>query len=142
MGGRGVGVGVEGSGLYIGGGVWQEFKDFESAIPLEQYEQLGVVIPSAGRPLTYGGAGQSLNDGLAKSGIKNLTKMESVNVAHNLMATASLFGGGSLRTRLYRTGRLLGDVKAVQGGTGTMVRRIQRRLAGRVTGQTFRKLFK
>ena len=141
MGGRGAREARE-AGQYLGGGIYVPTKDFESAIPLEQYEQLGEVIPSVGRPLTYAGAGKSVGDGLAKSGIKNITKAESVNVAHNLLATASLLGGGSLRTRLYRTGRLLGDVKSVQGGTASMARRIQRRLAGRITGQTFRKLFK
>lgn len=46
----------------------------------------------------------------------------------------------SLRSWLYRSGRLLGDVNAVK--RGTVGRRIVRRSTGRATGKLFGRLFK
>lgn len=43
-----------------------------------------------------------------------------------------------LRTALYKTARVMGDVEAVQ--KGTVGRRVKRRLAGKVFGRILRKL--
>jgi len=47
---------------------------------------------------------------------------------------------GKARGILYKLGRILGDVSAVQ--KGRVGRRIARRVAGKATGRAFRKLFK
>lgn len=45
-----------------------------------------------------------------------------------------------LRDALYRTARLLGDVRAVE--TGRVPRRILRRLAGKLAGRVLGRLFR
>ncbi len=93
------------------------------------------------RMLTMDQGAAELRKGLLKSGV-NLTAAESKDLVSSLALTGSLFGSGNMRTRLYKTGRFLGDWQAVAGGSKTLQRRIMRRMAGRVTGKTFRKLFK
>jgi hypothetical protein len=46
----------------------------------------------------------------------------------------------TFRGFLYKLGRLLGDLNAIQ--KGRIGRRIERRVAGRMTGRLLRKLFK
>ncbi len=78
--------------------------------------------------------------GLSDSGVK-LTKNQSSELATALILSGSLIGGGDIRTRLYRAARLIGDFRAVTGGSKTLVSRIGRRLTGRISGGLFRKLF-
>ena len=142
MGGRG--AGERERQLWLGGGTYITEKDFESAIPLDQYTAIGEVTPSHGRPLTYGGAGKAVNAGLssAKAGV-NLSKGDSIKVAHGLLTTGALLGkSGNLRTRLYTAARLIGNYEALTKGNKAIVRRFARVMTGRITGKTFRKLFK
>lgn len=50
---------------------------------------------------------------------------------------AILFGGD--RSSLYRAGKVMGDVNALQ--QGKVARRAGRRVAGKATGRTMGKLF-
>ena len=90
--------------------------------------------------LSQGSAAQTVKAALAKSGI-TLSNAEAGSLSSALLLTGSLLGGGSLRTRLYRAGRLLGDYSAVKGGSASMVKRLMRRLTGRVSGKVFKKVF-
>ncbi len=88
-----------------------------------------------------GEAIDAVQKGLAKSGI-NVTKGEAANIANALVMSGSLFGGGDLRSKLYRGGRIIGDFKAVTGGSAKLYNRVVRRLTGRLTGRLFKKLFR
>ena len=84
-------------------------------------------------------AAKTVQDALGKAGI-SLNQGQSSEVAHALIMTGSLLGGGNLRTRLYRAGRLLGDFSAVKGGSPAVVQRIVRRISGKVSGRVFKKI--
>lgn len=47
-----------------------------------------------------------------------------------------------IRRALYKTARVLGDIKAVSKGPKAVAKRIARRTVGRVVGKTMRKIFK
>jgi len=49
---------------------------------------------------------------------------------------------GHLRTELYRSARVLGDVSAVRRGPRAIGRRILRRWVGRVTGRLLGRWFR
>ncbi len=84
-------------------------------------------------------AGSTVRDALSKAGV-NLNAQDSMEVANALIMTGSLLGGGNLRTRLYRAGRLLGDFSAVRGGSPQVVRRILRRITGKMSGRVFKQI--
>ena len=84
-------------------------------------------------------AASTIKDALGKSGV-SLTTGQSSEVAHALIMTGSILGGGNIRTRLYRAGRLLGDFSAIKGGSPAVVRRIMRRISGKVSGRVFQKI--
>ncbi len=89
-------------------------------------------------------AATSVSNGLSASGSSNvkLTKREGTQLASALIASGMLLGSGSIRTRLYRTARFLGDFGAIKGGPSKIFDRYKRRLTGRLTGKLFQKLFK
>jgi hypothetical protein len=49
---------------------------------------------------------------------------------------------GRLRSWLYFTARVLGDVQAVRKGPNAIIKRLVRRQAGRVTGRWLGRLFR
>lgn len=93
------------------------------------------------RMISHTEAVDAVKSGLAKSGIQGLSEAEARSLTDALVVTGALFGGGSLRTRLYRAGRFLGDVGSVRGGSPRVYRRIMRRISGKVSGRVFRKVF-
>lgn len=46
----------------------------------------------------------------------------------------------SLRSLLYKLGRLLGDINAVSKGPTAILKRIERRALGRLTGRGIRRI--
>jgi len=136
MGGRGKSKGG-GKQLWMGGTIIGQGGDMAFAIPIDQYVGTGPRFMPAGQAASV--VKSAL--GASKSGVKVSTK-DAMNIANTLIAAGGMMGKGSLRTRLYRAARLLGDVKAISGGPTTITRRIMRRMAGKITGQTFRQLFK
>jgi hypothetical protein len=126
MGGRGKGDEEQ---LWLGGGIVTD-RDFQFAIPLDQY--------------TASGAGDAFKDGLTsvRPDVK-LSKKDAIKLAHGLLATGILIGGtGSLRTRLYKAARMIGNYEALMKGQKAIVTRFARIMTGKITGQTFRKIFK
>lgn len=81
-----------------------------------------------------------MQEGFKGTGV-NLTQQETTNVMHTLLAAGAIAGKGDIRTRLYRAARMIGNYEALTKGHKAIVRRYMRILTGRITGQTFRKLF-
>ena len=142
MGGRGVVEGELGGGM-VGKFIGIGYKDpvTGEVVMLPGMYKTATDAVSVGNQVSHTDAINQIQKGLSGTG-KQLTKAESAQLAHQMILAGALVGKGNLRTKLYRAARMIGNYEALKGGQKSIVRRIGRILTGRITGKTFRKLFK
>jgi hypothetical protein len=126
------------------GGAIEQFSGFGIRNPdgsVTLLPGLSRVIPSNQNIIPAKQAADAVAKGLKKTG-KDITGKEAKELVSALVSIGALLGfKGNMRTKLYRAGRVLGDINAVRGGTKKIANRVKRRLVGKLTGKLFKKIF-
>ena len=142
MGGRGVAESEAGGGMvgkFIGIG-YRDPATGEVVMLPGMYRTATDAVP-IGKQISHTDAINQIQKGLAGTG-RQLSRREASALAHQMILAGALFGKGNLRTKLYRAARMIGNYEALMKGQKAIVRRVGRVLTGRITGKSFRKLFK